>query len=999
MPDRSSKDYGVSERRSAEKVGAGGVIPISTETYVTPSSRSSAYAGSVGGAYAGRARRNTIDLEQPPTSSNPKPKTIVTHQQTIPRAGSPLSRTTYGADTAYVTAGTSSRSSQPKREHKRLYSVDDSGHSQSGHSVRTVTADPYVRNKDSWGGDDRRESDSRKEKRDHPTDRDRHYHGSSRTKARNIDDAYGYTTPAGMYRDTEPSWRPRHGSTDTRTRERPISVIDTDAGYDYPTGHRPSRDMGPPPTTRGFDRISQGLERGGSVRDTREPRGSSRERRESSGDPPKFLGVERAATFDMPARPSSTRPPMENDNRLPADQRYDARDDPYDDRGYRQSSREPRAPQRQYTDHAVGSRGFGIRSGSVDHRSTSRDPSREGLLIYPGDPLPAVGRDEAPSPDDYLPSHTTNDSGRYHGRRASDRTDFRDRPPNRYGDVPDAYEDDRLRAQEPHGSRHGSIQADAHSSRHGSIQTDAHSSRHGSVQSGLGAAAGAAGLGLGAYAAKKSAEDRSRDRRYDDDENDDDRPRRRAPHEDDRDFDERPAPPPDRRDRGVDRERDSDRERERDRNRDRDRERERERERDRRREQEEAFEREALRERAREPSPDDKPLAIEDAKPGAEDLDPDEEYRRRVQQASEQLASVSVPLSRESTREDDRRRRDRDLVVEPEHPPARRSREDMAGALPPRSSKDDLGLAAPPAITAASSMPSMNNANWASPPNAPMSDMDKDGRDDYHNQRPRQESFFGDKPMMEEPSNLSLPPAPSTTHQFDDHSDQQLVPMRSRSSSLPSKENRVRIVEPPKEEKESPPLKGILKKPKVKFPEDPNPEREGVTTTKDPKRDRKARQEGIPSDARWTKIDRSWVNPEALKEFGERFEERLDYVIVLRVLTKDEIQKYADRTRQIRGEQPYIPQRHDRRRATFSYVPHPLAHIASSRTASAPICRLVTEHQYAAPSGSSASRCASREPDWDEARMRGRKRSVHWTDGVVACSILLLLLLLKIECN
>jgi len=43
------------------------------------------------------------------------------------------------------------------------------------------------------------------------------------------------------------------------------------------------------------------------------------------------------------------------------------------------------------------------------------------------------------------------------------------------------------------------------------------------------------------------------------------------------------------------------------------------------------------------------------------------------------------------------------------------------------------------------------------------------------------------------------------------------------------------------------------------------------------------------------------VNPEALEEAKERFEERLDCVIVLRVLTKEEIQKLADRTSALRG--------------------------------------------------------------------------------------------------
>ncbi|OCK89646.1 uncharacterized protein K441DRAFT_680899 [Cenococcum geophilum 1.58] len=49
-----------------------------------------------------------------------------------------------------------------------------------------------------------------------------------------------------------------------------------------------------------------------------------------------------------------------------------------------------------------------------------------------------------------------------------------------------------------------------------------------------------------------------------------------------------------------------------------------------------------------------------------------------------------------------------------------------------------------------------------------------------------------------------------------------------------------------------------------------------------------------------TKIDRRLVNPEALEEAKERLEERPDCVIVLRVLSKEEIQKLADRTEEIR---------------------------------------------------------------------------------------------------
>lgn len=61
-------------------------------------------------------------------------------------------------------------------------------------------------------------------------------------------------------------------------------------------------------------------------------------------------------------------------------------------------------------------------------------------------------------------------------------------------------------------------------------------------------------------------------------------------------------------------------------------------------------------------------------------------------------------------------------------------------------------------------------------------------------------------------------------------------------------------------------------------------------------------KKGIPPGARWTKIDRKLVNPAALEDAKERYEERLDCVIVLRVLTREEIQKLADRTAAIRGK-------------------------------------------------------------------------------------------------
>ncbi|KAH0495584.1 hypothetical protein TgHK011_009123 [Trichoderma gracile] len=108
-------------------------------------------------------------------------------------------------------------------------------------------------------------------------------------------------------------------------------------------------------------------------------------------------------------------------------------------------------------------------------------------------------------------------------------------------------------------------------------------------------------------------------------------------------------------------------------------------------------------------------------------------------------------------------------------------------------------------------------------------------------------------------------------------------------------EKQVRVVSPPREKKEEKPLKGILKQPSAKFPEELNPIREGVAPHKE---DKKLKE--VPPGARWTKINRKIVNPEALEIGKERYELRDDFVIVLRVLSKEEIQAYAAATQVLR---------------------------------------------------------------------------------------------------
>jgi len=79
-------------------------------------------------------------------------------------------------------------------------------------------------------------------------------------------------------------------------------------------------------------------------------------------------------------------------------------------------------------------------------------------------------------------------------------------------------------------------------------------------------------------------------------------------------------------------------------------------------------------------------------------------------------------------------------------------------------------------------------------------------------------------------------------------------------------------------------------------------EREEEASNECQRTDDMEKDKDTPPDARWTKISRRLVNPEALTEAKEPHEERPGFVIVTRVLKRQEIQRLADRTSAIRGE-------------------------------------------------------------------------------------------------
>lgn len=163
----------------------------------------------------------------------------------------------------------------------------------------------------------------------------------------------------------------------------------------------------------------------------------------------------------------------------------------------------------------------------------------------------------------------------------------------------------------------------------------------------------------------------------------------------------------------------------------------------------------------------------------------------------------------------------------------------------------------------------------------------------------KEESEKGNtKAASKEPSpDRRSQPSPSQVDREEDPTRMSNEDVRGRDVESPAGDERqVRVVSPPRDKDEKKPIKGILKQPKPQFPEEPNPVREGVAPHKDDKT-----KGNVPPGARWTKINRKLVNPEALTIGKERFEVRDDFVIVLRVLSKEEIEAYTAATAQLRS--------------------------------------------------------------------------------------------------
>ncbi|OWY49575.1 quinate transport protein [Alternaria alternata] len=762
-----------SPRSSVDRLGTSHTSHTSHHTpYYTPTTSHTSHSTTAKyDSYTGRPRRNTNDLSRPNVSTSALPQTSLplrtpysTHTHTD-RPRSPLTPSYAKGPDTYITPGASSRG------HKKVYSVDDTSH------LTKLVAEVQP---------------SSHHHRDHAdrgyslTSGGRSYHDSSKPPSRLTDlsnsDGYSYTDPASMYRDTEPAWRrPRAGSLERSSR--PTSMIS-----DRPA-RASTRELGPPPSTRGFDKINSIPRPHG--------RSSSIER---ARDIPKYDPYPDTSL----GRSSSTR-----NSRTPAAIHQEPRRDTYRDDYDRQSRGvENKRHSTAFEDREVTTRGFGIAPGppalAHDHHTLDRQP------LYPPAEPPRP-RPQEPSSHYYQPERA---EARMPDPRASRDRDIA--PPQDYDKRPR----ERERERESRSEEKGSF-----------------------VQTAAGAVAGVAATLAGAGYMKNRDKDRGSDR---DSSGERERERRKE-------YDER-----DRRDRP-----------------------------DERRERKSEGRRNSL--QPQQPPPAAVPVPVPAPAPAP---------------APAQIAAPDYPPIEPERKLRERRYEDDDREKVPLVPSRKPPSSEGSGDERPRHYVDrDAERRREPAPQEATLDPDEEYRRRVQQEaeRASRSTRDRDSDSDREKSR-RSKKDERDRSRGPEDRSRASPPRDRPMSVYDGGMVQEPETLDRESTS-----KSVQIVEPPKEPVA--PVKGILRKPTEKFPEDPEPIREGVAPHKDA-----LKGKDIPVGARWTRIDRRLVNPEALEQAKERFEERMDCVIVLRVLTKEEIQKLADRTKKIREsrEEEYDHDRRDR---------------------------------------------------------------------------------------
>lgn len=764
----TSNPYG-SPRASTERV-----IPLSSTTYIgglprisdsrlEPSRLEPSYGG-------GRPRRSsTLESAARPSSAHGPPRSRPAVVQAQPdRPPSPLTRS-HNQD-YYVAPANSTRR---EHTHKKVYSIDEG----KSHLVADIDINTQPRSRDRRGSVDRNGYLSPAS--GHSSSHRNSYHLSGPQPKRkdhvDIGSGFSYTDPAGMYRDTEPRRRHRSGSVEG-ARPRPSSMV----VESFPQSRPSARERGPP-TSSALDRYNEtlgvgvgvgvglggaalgaGLQRGGSLRDpVRAPTTNRLSYQEpisgytSSQEHGHSSSHKRHSTALHQERPSERRetypPPREVVSREPYDERRELRD----------ADRSRPIP-RGYEDRSVESRGFGIRPPSLDRYGSDRGSDEslrrrqaylERTAVPPRDDA-AVAAKREQERRDY-------DYARELERSERERPRERDRERERDRDYRDPDRKDRDRPRDDQAYMSDRDRDRARPSRDGPNYRDSDRDRRdrdryngpprSSAESlsgilpvaigGIGAAAAAA-YGAGDISAK--SREREKDRGHNSPPESDREDRRRRRH--DREHRVAGDSPP------SDRERErripvttsdpppSDRERER-------------------------RIPVTTSDPSKQPREQERDRTVPDP-PTQAPLDPDEEYRRRVQQAQREIGAIPSDGSRrdhgasEGSPDAEHRRRDRERE---------RERPDRNE----RSHYRDPGLdETPPPRALRRTSPDETNM-----PGAPPSALDRDGE--------------------------------------------------------AARANRVRIVDPPKEKDEHTTVRSILRKPTEKFPEDPNPIREGVAPLKD----------------------------------------------------------------------------------------------------------------------------------------------------------------------
>lgn len=691
-----------SPRSSGERV-----VPISTSTFVTRD------------AYSGRPRRSTLTEPSRPTAA-PTQTTTTAHAHAHPRSrpaviqsshdrpqspSSPLGYPTRSFD--YYAVPASSSSSHKDHSHKKLYSIDGGGKSR-------LVADIDINT--THGSSHRRHSVDRNPT--HPSSshhRHKAYHlsGSSSRKP-DPEQGYSYTDPAAMYRDTEPRWRHRQGSVEA-ARPRPTSAVIEQ----YPP-RSSARDLGPP-TSRALDKFNDGLGRGVSTRDP--------------------LRSSNRLSYQEPQYPTDAYPSSVNRHSAAVHQDH-ARD------AYSRDVERAR-PKQRYEDHSVERRGFGIRSGSQDRYNHAMNRgSNESFDAYYSD------RDYAPPRSEPRAYEHTQDPDRDRDYRSRDRDRLRD----------DGYTSER--------DRHHTRDRRDRDRRERDRDVTPRDSGDSLVNTILPAAATAAIGSLGAMAAAAygstdgPARIRERDHDYEDRDRDREKERERE-REKGREREQR-----ERERNHRDREHEQ---RERERERDRDIERESERERDKAVEREQrALERQRERERDT--------LRHESSSESSRD-------GRRSSRRHRNLAKDTSPAQ---DKDDERQR-----VPEPDRKYDSDERQRVAERDRPA-----------PIESSAQLDPDEDYRRRMEQAQREISNFTEGGESD------RERRTNGVDPILDR----RMPPSSAAI-------------VDNREST--TRENRVRIVEPPSDKEDSQPIKGILKKPTQQFPEHPNPVREGVAPLKE----------------------------------------------------------------------------------------------------------------------------------------------------------------------